>query len=114
MADSPKVSRVQKRGQVTIPIEIRQKMGLEEGDLVAFVETPQGVLLSPQAVVPTQTSNQAESFRGEAKWANSIAEQTAGIFARPGQGPIDFKAARREFMEESVRRTKSKISQEDE
>ncbi|MFO7943457.1 MAG: AbrB/MazE/SpoVT family DNA-binding domain-containing protein [Anaerolineales bacterium] len=45
---SPKVSKVQQNGQVTIPIEIRKKWGLEPGDLVAFVETEAGVLILPQ------------------------------------------------------------------
>jgi AbrB family looped-hinge helix DNA binding protein len=52
MSPSLKVSRVQKKGQVTIPAEIRQKLGLAEGDLVAFIETAEGVVISPQAIVP--------------------------------------------------------------
>ncbi len=46
---SPKVSKIQQNGQVTIPIEIRRKWGLEPGDLVAFVETEAGVLIIPHA-----------------------------------------------------------------
>ncbi len=46
-----KFSKVQARGQVTIPIEIRRKLGLTKGDMVAFVETEDGVLISPQEVV---------------------------------------------------------------
>ncbi|MFO7943913.1 MAG: hypothetical protein R6U51_06405 [Anaerolineales bacterium] len=45
---SPKVSKVQQNGLVTIPIEIRRKWGLEPGDLVAFMETKSGVLILPQ------------------------------------------------------------------
>jgi AbrB family looped-hinge helix DNA binding protein len=43
-----KLSRVQSKGQVTIPTEIRKKLGLKKDDLVAFVETEDGVLLSPR------------------------------------------------------------------
>ena len=46
-----KLSRVQARGQVTIPVEIRERLGLKKGDLVAFIETEQGVLINPQEVV---------------------------------------------------------------
>ncbi len=46
-----KLSRVQNKGQVTIPTEIRKKLGLKKGDLVAFVETEDGVLISPREVV---------------------------------------------------------------
>ena len=46
-----KLSKVQEKGQVTIPVEIRKKWNLEKGDLVAFVETEQGVMISPREVV---------------------------------------------------------------
>jgi AbrB family looped-hinge helix DNA binding protein len=39
---------VQKRGQITIPIDLRRKMGIEEGGVIAFIETEEGVLLSPR------------------------------------------------------------------
>lgn len=52
-----RLSKVQKKGQVTIPVEIRQKWALEEGDLVAFVETPNGVVISPQVTVSAYTLN---------------------------------------------------------
>lgn len=48
---SVKLSAVQEKGQVTIPAEIRRKLGLKKGDLVAFVETDQGVLIRPQEVI---------------------------------------------------------------
>ena len=46
-----KLSIVQEKGQITIPMEIRQRWGLKKGDLVAFTETEQGVLINPQEVV---------------------------------------------------------------
>jgi AbrB family looped-hinge helix DNA binding protein len=46
-----KLSIVQEKGQVTIPAEIRKKLGLKKGDYVAFVETDQGVMISPQEIV---------------------------------------------------------------
>lgn len=51
MATKLKVSRLQERGQVTIPLEIRRKLGLEPGDMIAFVETEQGILISPQEML---------------------------------------------------------------
>src|SRR2546428_14115890 len=48
---SLKLSVVQEKGQVTIPREIRKKLGLKKGDRVSFVETDKGVLISPQEVV---------------------------------------------------------------
>jgi antitoxin PrlF len=49
-----KLVRIQEKGQVTIPQEIRKKLGLKRGDLVAVVETPEGVYITPQQVVATK------------------------------------------------------------
>ena len=49
-----KLVRIQEKGQVTIPTEIRKKLGLKRGDLVAIVETPDGVFITPQQVVATK------------------------------------------------------------
>ena len=49
-----KLVRIQEKGQVTIPQQIRKKRGLKRGDLVAVVETPDGVFITPQQVVATK------------------------------------------------------------
>jgi AbrB family looped-hinge helix DNA binding protein len=46
-----KLVRIQEKGQVTIPTEIRKKLGLKQGDLVAVMETPEGVFITPQQVL---------------------------------------------------------------
>ncbi len=43
--------RVQEKGQVTIPLEIRKKLKLKKGDLVTFIETKKGVIIQPAEVV---------------------------------------------------------------
>ena len=43
--------RVQAKGQVTIPKEIRDKLNVQPGDLVVFVETDEGVMVKPAAVM---------------------------------------------------------------
>jgi len=63
-----KFSKGQARGQVTIPIEIRRKLGLTKGDMVAFVETEDGVLISPQEVVAMEALDRI----GEALKARGI------------------------------------------
>ena len=50
--------RVQEKGQVTIPLEIRRKLNLKKGDLVTFVETEDGVLIKPAEVVASQALDQ--------------------------------------------------------
>src|SRR5439155_6233528 len=54
---SLRLSVVQEKGQVTIPTEIRKKLGLKKGDRVSFVETDKGVLISPQEVVASEAMN---------------------------------------------------------
>ena len=49
-----KLVRMQEKGQVTIPTEIRKKLGLKRGDLVAVMATPDGVFITPQQVVATK------------------------------------------------------------
>jgi len=51
MAEQLKLATVQKRGQVTIPIELRRKFGIEEGGIVAFSEAEEGILISPREVL---------------------------------------------------------------
>jgi antitoxin PrlF len=46
-----KLVRIQEKGQVTIPTEIRKKLGLKRGDLVAVMERPEGVFITPQQVL---------------------------------------------------------------
>jgi len=49
-----KLVRIQEKGQVTIPTEIRKKLGLKRGDLVAVMETPEGVFITPQQMLATK------------------------------------------------------------
>ena len=45
------VSRIQEKGQVTIPQEVREKLKLRKGDLVTFIETERGFVVQPVEVV---------------------------------------------------------------
>lgn len=53
MPGQPKLVRIQEKGQVTLPVAVRKRLGLKKGDLVAVTETPEGVLITPQEVVAT-------------------------------------------------------------
>lgn len=48
MTESLRLAIVQKRGQITIPVEWRRKLGITEGGVVALTETEEGILLSPR------------------------------------------------------------------
>lgn len=46
-----KLVRVQQKGQVTLPTGVRKKMGIKKGDLVAVMETEEGILITPQEII---------------------------------------------------------------
>src|SRR5689334_21763771 len=52
--NSSSLVRVQKKGQVTLPADVRKKLGLRKGDLVAVSQTNDGILITPQVLVAKQ------------------------------------------------------------
>lgn len=46
--------RVQEKSQVTLPADVRRRLHLKKGDLVAVEETAQGILITPQEAVAVQ------------------------------------------------------------
>lgn len=52
-----KLVRVQEKGQVTLPANMREKLGLKKGDLVAVEQTSNGVLITPQQVIAMEALN---------------------------------------------------------
>ena len=60
-----KLVRVQEKGQVTLPVELRRKLGLKKGDLVGIEETEEGLLITPQEVIAMKALNRVgEALRG--------------------------------------------------
>src|SRR5215217_3548179 len=55
MVSGPKLVRIQEKGQVTLPVEVRKQLGLKKGDLVAVTATPEGALITPQEIIATVT-----------------------------------------------------------
>lgn len=41
-------SRISTKGQTTIPVEVREKLGLHAGDRIAFIEVDKGYLILPR------------------------------------------------------------------
>jgi len=47
-------SRVGKRGTVVVPVKLRQRFGLKEGDLLITEEREDGILFRPAVAVPVE------------------------------------------------------------
>ncbi|HEY8139485.1 MAG TPA: AbrB/MazE/SpoVT family DNA-binding domain-containing protein [Nitrososphaera sp.] len=43
--------RVKRKGQVTVPADIRERMNMEEGSLLEIEERPDGILLKPLSAI---------------------------------------------------------------
>lgn len=58
--------RVQEKGQVTLPSDVRKALGIKKGDLVAVTETPDGILITPQEVLATRALDRiGEALRAQ-------------------------------------------------
>lgn len=64
------VAKVSSKGQITIPIEIRKKLNLKQGDKLFFIESQDGIVI--------KKSNAIDEFLNFQK-AFSQAAQKAGI-----------------------------------
>jgi AbrB family looped-hinge helix DNA binding protein len=59
------VAKITSRGQITIPIDVRKKLGLKEGDKVIFIEEGNNIIFANAARVAFR--NMQEVFEGEAE-----------------------------------------------
>lgn len=53
--------RVEVDGQVTLPPDVRGKLGLKQGDLVSVVETEDGLLLTPETLIAARDIDRTEA-----------------------------------------------------
>lgn len=59
------IGKVMSKGQVTIPIGIRKKLNLKEGDKVVFIEKDGNIVIANSAMVALK--NIQDAFEGEAE-----------------------------------------------
>ena len=57
-APQPKLVRIQEKGQVTLPADVRRHLGLKKGDLVSVTQTEDGILITPQEVMANKLLDQ--------------------------------------------------------
>lgn len=59
------LAKVMSKGQVTIPISVRRKLNLKEGDKLLFIEKDGNIVIANSAMVAIQ--NVQNAFEGEAE-----------------------------------------------
>lgn len=59
------LAKITKRGQITIPVEIRKKLGVQEGDKVIFLEDNGRIIIGNAALAALKLAQNA--FEGEAE-----------------------------------------------
>jgi len=67
------VAKITSRGQVTIPIDIRRKLGVKEGDKIIFAEDNNRIFVANAAKIAF--SNMRMAFAGEAERLGLTDEQ---------------------------------------
>ncbi len=82
------ISRISSKGQVTIPIDIRKKLNLKEGDKVLFVEEEGKIFITNASLVAFRKIQTA--MEGEAEKAGLTTEEDVVAF---------IKSIRKERME---------------
>jgi AbrB family looped-hinge helix DNA binding protein len=59
------LAKVTAKGQITIPIDIRKRLGIKDGDKLLFVDKPVGVVMVNPTMIALEKIGQA--FDGEAE-----------------------------------------------
>lgn len=67
------LAKVTVRGQITIPIEIRKKLNIKDGDKVVFIEENGKIVIENSAMIALKEVQ--EAFKGEAERLGLKTEQ---------------------------------------
>jgi len=88
-ASNMELAKITMRGQITIPVQIRRRLGVKDGDKVIFIEENGRVIIENAALIALKTAQ--DSFVGEAERLDLKTEQDI----------VDLvKEVRREVQEE--------------
>ncbi len=83
------LAKITVRGQITIPVGIRKKLGVKDGDKVIFIEKDGHIIMENAAMVALKSAQNA--FAGEAQRLGLTTEREV----------VDLvKEVRRELLEE--------------
>ena len=71
------ILQVRKRGTITLPVRLRKKYNLEEGDSLSIIDLGGGIFLSPRAIVLPKLAGRIEELRE--KYDISLEELIKGV-----------------------------------
>lgn len=74
------LAKVTSKGQVTIPIDIRKKLGIKEGDKILFVEEGNQIIMVNSTLMALKEAQ--EAFQGEAERVGLRDEQDVADMVR--------------------------------
>ena len=83
-------SLVQKKGQVTIPVSLRRRLGLKTGDSVAFSETAQGVFITPPKVAAMAALDRIGHAALVMDWSTTLRRTLGPSAAARSGSPFDW------------------------
>jgi len=67
------LAKITTRGQITIPVEIRKKLGVKDGSKVVFVEENGRIIMENASMVALKSAQ--EAFAGEAERLGNPTEE---------------------------------------
>ena len=80
------VAKITSRGQVTIPIDIRRKLGVKEGDKIIFAEDNNRIFVANAAKIAF--ANMRAAFAGEAERLGLTDEQDVVVLVDEVRGEM--------------------------
>ena len=70
-------AKVTSKGQITLPKKVRQKLGVEPGEMVSF-EEKEGMVFIRRAVRPSPFDRWTGAFRGRARSTDELIRNLRG------------------------------------
>jgi len=74
------LAKITTRGQITIPLEIRRKLGVKDGDKVVFLEQDGRIIMENSVMLALKDAQDA--FRGEAERLGLKTEQDVAAMVK--------------------------------
>ena len=85
---SMEMAKVTSKGQITIPISIRRRLGINEGDKLLFIDQPEGVMMvNPDMLPGGQIAENLEQGFRESELKEKVAKKASTTPKPPEPAP---------------------------